>query len=53
MEQDDPSVFDLAVSDCERAVVEGLSNRLIAGLFRMSLSTFCLPRSSADKLAGS
>jgi hypothetical protein len=54
MEQDDAAVFDLVVRGCERTVAEGgISNRLIAGLSRMSLSTFCLPRSSADKLAGS
>jgi hypothetical protein len=51
MEQDNPSVFDFVAGDCERAVAEGHSNRLMAGLSRMSLSTFCLPRSSADKVS--
>jgi hypothetical protein len=29
MEQDDPSIFDLVVRDCERAVPRGISNQLM------------------------
>ena len=29
LEQDDPSIFDLVVRDCERAVPRGISNQLM------------------------
>ena len=48
VQQDDATVFDLLIGDCERAVGEGIPNRLVAGLSQMSLSTFCLPHQDVE-----